>query len=865
MLHLVKSLFAIAALVLACGENVVGQEAKVPDTIAAGETPVTSDSPLAEPSLPEPSLGVGPGGMQRHVPGRWALLGLGAVNPTDRDVEETMTVIIDGDTNLQYARRLWLPAGSRRQAWMPVRIPEVNDVDQHQIEMTSIRIREGSGATEQFQTDFVGMPSNTRSLLLSEEESRVAIMLDQRPPNASAVEGSLSDEQNAEIAATVNIGRDAAIDSDRDLGPIYINDYLLPSSPVGLDAIDQIVIASDRIIDDTMMLSRLQSWLQAGGQIWLMADRVSPETAQALLGDVMCYSVVDRVELNDVDMTAENRLTGTISQSSWSAEMPVDFVRVFAETDDIVCSVDGWPAAFRKRVGNGELLVTTLGARAWIDRGQPLLIYDGMARKFFGRRSPVADPAAELRSFVDDEIGYEIPGRPLVATLLGVHILAVVAAGVWLAKRRQLQYLAAVIPISSLIAAGIFLFVGKQKTDAVPSTIALSQIVRNLPGTSSASIRSIAAVYSQVTRPLEIVSSSDSMSMLTDGLEDGEVKRVQWDDSGQSQWLYVKQPPGVVRHVETAASREFSPAWMVTGHFTKRGFEGRVKGLEADRCEDAVIVAGTSPSLAVEFASGSGNVFASDRSNVLTAGQYINSAIVSDVQQARQQLLRQMLVGDTPPFGREPILLVWTDPVDSGVEFADDFKRRGSALVSLPVLIEPSEAQSEFQVPSTFVRIESYAGARGTSSLFNSRSGEWIELNRSGEVEVQCMVPEALLPCTLSRADVTIKINAPSRTLEIKCLVDGEFKTVMTKPDPSGLIRFEIVDPKLLSLSEQGGLVMSVNVSETEAERLKAESESLAAAEAASSGALALPADNDPSRSTWKIDYLHVDFEGVTR
>ncbi len=803
----------------------------------------------------KPRLSVGSGGMQRHVPGRWAMLAVSGRNPTDSDIEGEVSVVVGTESNLQFSRRVWVPAGARRQSALPIQIPANIESEQHQIDIAWMELTRTSGGTEQFEVNAVGSPQTVQSLLLSEEESRAAVMLD-RPDS----EDIAANEELADISTTLNVGRDLAIESTRDSGLFYLHGDFWPSSPVGLDAVDQIIIASDRVLQDTLSIARLRSWIQSGGKLWLMVDQVSHDTAQTLLGDLCCYSEVDRVELNEFEMVTVDRHTSFQAQQSesWSEEIPVELVRVVAEADDVFCSIDGWPTAFRKRLGSGEVLFTTLGARGWLKDAQPMLVYQSLSRDVFGRRPIESTSTAELISFVDDEIGYEIPGRKVVATLFGLHLLVVVAAGVWLARNKNLQYLAAVVPIASLLTAVAFFALGNRKANAIPSTVATSQIVRNLPHSSETKIHTVAAVYSQDSQPLGIVSSSNSTSMLRDGLSDGEVKRIQWDDSGQSKWLFVKQPPGVVRHVEIDSTQELSEPWVVRGTFTDQGFTGTVFGVRADRCEDAVVVATPAPSLAVELDPNSEGSFSSSADDVLAADQFIRSTMVSNVQRDRQQLIRDLLANEIPPFGNQPIMLVWTDPVYSGVEFDDGFKRSGSALVSLPIELQSQPSGSKFQVPASFMQIRPFAGARGSTAIFNWRTAQWIEMSKPSEAELRCDLPRVLLPCELTRANVTIKLSAPSRTLQVKAFIDGEFVTVFEKRDPSGLLRFSIDDAKALQLDDQGGLILSLAISASEDELLEAEA-------AANSTEASTSRVVNPSRSTWKVDYFHVDVEGITQ
>ena len=160
----------------------------------------------------------------------------------------------------------------------------------------------------------------------------------------------------------------------------------------------------------------------------------------------------------------------------------------------------------------------------------------------------------------------------------------------------------------------------------------------------------------------------------------------------------------------------------------------------------------------------------------------------------------------------------------------------------------------EFQVPASFVRLESYAGTRGLSTVFNAETGRWLdEMNKPNETDLRCVAPSVLLPCELNRATVRIKINAPSRTLELKGFIDGQFVTLHRVENPTGLLRFEIDRPEALQLDADGGLLLSIAISQTEEERL---------AEAAEEEDPDEP--RAPSRSTWQIDYVHVNLEGTS-
>ncbi len=793
------------------------------------------------------SLMVTPAGAQRHVPGRWATVAVNGINRTDDDVLETATATVGDNSNVQFARELWIPPHSRRQSWMAVQIPEISLHRQTTIDMRSIHVKQSEGG-ERFQANVTGMPTSRRSLLLSWEESRAAALLDasETSPEAAALTEKTSN--------LIYAARDATHASTQELGLAYLSASFLPATAKALDSIDQIVISSDRILRDTAAASRIRTWLHSGGRIWVFADQMDPDAVRELLGNAACYSVIDRVELNDfeIEQIAEYAQLDKNNYATWSSETPVPMARVMVDTEDVPVRVNGWPAAFWKPVGQGEVLFTTLGVDGWLENGEPTLALKTIASRFFVNRVEPPEHTETLMTFLDDQIGYGIPSRISVASVLGGHMLVIGVLGLWLARRRSLQHLAILIPASALIATLVLVAIGNRQTRSVPSTIATAQIAQMSADSSEVQIQSVAAVYSQQGRTLSITSSPETTTTLGEVDTAGSVRRILWDDSGRSRWLFVDQPPGVVRYVKSDSIVTLTQPWTVEGRFSERGFEAHISGLHAGQCEDAVILTPTSPALAVDFAKDSSTRFSSGFDAVMAPGQFIDDKLMSDVQRDRQELLRRLFRSETPIFGRDPTLVAWTRPIESGVSFDDDFTRRGTTLASIPIRFERLPKGARFKVPASFTRLEAHAGARGMSTMFNTETGRWIdELSKPAESELRCQLPKTVLPCQLERATILVKINAPSRTLEIKGLVDEQFVTLHQIENPNGLHRIEIDRPGALKLDPEGGLLIAIAVSQTDEER-DAELDDAAAAAMG------------PSRSTWKIDYLHVHLEGTT-
>ncbi|MFK8113830.1 MAG: hypothetical protein AB8B91_16635 [Rubripirellula sp.] len=821
--------------------------------------PITEAQQPEEPAEPQVTVAVNPAGMQRHVRGKWATAAVNVVNPTDMDTEELVAVTIGEDKRVQFARRMWIPANSRRQTWMPVLIPGDIPQTQLQVPMTSIHVKETDEGGEDYQADKTGSPASERSLLLSSDESQTMVFLNRDADN--------NEDRLKDLSEAIYLGRDFVQQGSQDLGFVNISSAFLPPSPKSLDVVDQIVIASDRILNDSASVTQLRSWLRSGGQMWVMLDQIEPTSVRRLLGDSACFSVVDRVELNAFRMKTTDLGTGEQRDAEqWSSEEPVDFVRVFTDSSDVMGSINGWPVGFRKRVGRGQVIFTTLGARGLHAGGQPSSLYRSLSSQFFEPRTPAPKYSDEMIAFLEDDIGYEIPRRSTIAIILGAQILLILLIGGWLAFRRQLHHLAILVPVVAMSATVVLMALGKRRTSSVPSTIATGQIARVSDEASEIHVDSIVAIYSQRGRDLQIESSSVATTMIDADESGTELKRLEWTDDGRSVWLNIKQPPGVVRHIESEATLPLKKPWSFQGRFTSLGLMGRVRGLNPAKCFDAVIVSPAAPPLAVEYESDSATFGGGPREQMLP-GQYANDRFLSDVQRGRQELLRKLLqpasgLGATElsPFGDQPTMLLWTDPIDSGIEFSSGYFRRGSALVSIPVQLQRTREDAVFHVPASFVKIKPYAGSQGITSIFDSRTGRWLsDLDKPSDSELRCELPHVLVPCTIKKANVTIRIMAPSRTLELQGLVNGEYVTLHRKENPTGRIDFLIDNPEALTLDDQGGFRLKVSVTETFLEkktRLEKSAQETPEERAKQNQNLNI--------ETWGIDYLHVSVEGIS-
>ncbi|TWT92004.1 hypothetical protein [Stieleria varia] len=819
------------------------------------------------------SMAVSPGGLQRHVAGRWSTLMVSGANRTTEDAEDTIVVSVGDEIGLQYARRMWIPAGARRQSWLPIEIPADIPADQLQVDAKSMRLTQAADG-EQFQSNFVGEPISRRSLLIDHDQSTAAIILDREMPDQPA--HSVTEFQRSLVYAA----RQRLRLSQQDLLlPEFASDWM-PPTPKSLDAIDQLVIGSDRLFSDSGFVAQLARWVRGGGRLWIMLDRIDPDAVHQLLGDDHCFTTVDSVELNRFRVETVDLMDSKSLQKAepWESERPAQMLRILAHTDDVSARVDGWPAAFWIPFGDGEVLMTTLDASGWFVDGDPeggiTTAMHTVALRFFDRRVEPQSHLAAVTPMVDKQIGYTIPARSMIATILGLHSVALLFVGVWLLRTRRLQLLAAVVPTIALVATVSLLVIGYRKSRSIPPTIASGQIAIVSTDGSSRRTETVSAIYRGDRQPLSIVSPPKSTTELLTDSSDSQTKRILWDDAWQETWQFVTQRPGVVQHARTISVSHHAQPWIADGTFDENGFTATIHGV--GNFADPVVVAPSTPTLSLTGSTDSSNQVRGSIDDVLPPGRFIKDSLMSQSQQQRQQFLQQTQTTDTSQMltqdasRRRQAVLAWTDMTDSPVSFSGDYALKGWSLVSIPIHLRRPAPDRTFQIPATFVRLDTLAGTEGASLVFDPRTGKWLaELTGAKRVALRCVLPDEILPCRITKVSVAIKISAPSRTLSVEHASGEETVVIYEKANPTGLQVFEFDDTSVLDQAAAGELNLSVSVSATDSE--------IAAGQIAAGQITRTPATTDElssrspinpaasaSQSTWSIQYMHVSVHATS-
>src|SRR5262249_24055068 len=160
--------------------------------------------------------------------------------------------------------------------------------------------------------------------------------------------------------------------------------------------------------------------------------------------------------------------------------------------------------------------VTTLAPEGWVrlptrdDRGRsyrhfaPVSAMEEIGREFLTRPQPQPDVCPLLEPHAVDYIGYSIPSRSLLATLLGGFVATVCGLGTWLLRRRAVEHLGWLGPGLAVCVASVLVGIGAQNRHTIPATAATVEFVEALPGTDDVHSRGTVAIFNPESAPGKI-------------------------------------------------------------------------------------------------------------------------------------------------------------------------------------------------------------------------------------------------------------------------------------------------------------------------------------------------------------------------
>jgi hypothetical protein len=546
---------------------------------------------------------------------------------------------------------------------------------------------------------------------------------------------------------------------------------------------------------------------------------VEPDIIAPLLGDALDFQLVDRVGLTSFQIESHpkgERLESDLQKH----DRPVEFARVLLPAhEQLRNSIKGWPIWFTRKVGRGEIVFSTLGYRGWV---RPRLTSERAApmvdAPFFPVLLPHLDPIAltlepqrekntfSVESFqpmLTAEIGYSVVGRGTVMLTFGGFLLSGLALGIVLRRSSRPELLGWLGPAAALGAAAAFFVMGESSRRSAPPTVAIGQIIDAVSGRDEAAVSGLLALYRPESGLVEAGAEDGGFFELDMYGIEGQTRRLVLTDMDAWHWENLTLPTGV-RAAPFHDTLRIKEALRAIGHFGPEGLEGKITGPCQD-LTDAVLSTLSGRNLAIHL--GSNGSFRTGPSDILPKGEFITGAILSDEQQQRQEIYRAFF--KEPRSGKSQgggnVLLGWAKPFDLPFLLAPEARRVGSALVVVPLQLERPAPGTRVIVPGPLVSYQRIVDAGPIRPVLEGRDGI--------DMHLRFQLPRELLPFTVERARLTLKIDAPSRSVTIAGLEDSRAIQLHSEDSPLDPMRVEISEQRLLHLDTEGGLHLKLTLS----------------------------------------------------
>lgn len=724
--------------------------------------------------------------------GYWAELRADLINRTPADRTPLIAATVDQMNQVQFVTRPWLPAMSQRRVKLPIRLTVKVPADQRAWPATAQLIEPGAGS------------GGERELTATEV---LLLVYHDRISTGMVVDGH-TDEQNNAARRLVRVMREL----DTGLGPATasINQNDLPDHPAGFDALDTLVVALGEPSLDAMQLRTLREWVLDGGRLWLMLDQTPADFGAQLFGNEWKITELDRLELTD--LTLERGQT----QERQQFDYPVTFVRTVSDGWETLHTIDGYPASMRRGIGFGEVFVTTLGAQAWMKENntQPTDSVKLMRDWLRVREGQDRDLAQQetFDSFVQQQIGYRILGLPPVSTVLGLYLVVLIAAGFYLVRRDRLEWLSIIGVALSLGAAGLLVMLGLGRQTQSPTTLAVAQVGYFLDDQPYVSLNDRVSVYRSPAHEGELGLAGEAGAAWPSlAAQGGQVLRFEHLPPLGWRMERLNLPTGAVTDVRMTQMQRLEQtaaavvAWDAAGAIT-----GRIEGSAPTALEDAVL-ASRDGHMAVSVTED--GAFTGTLDGVLGPGQFISAAVLSQTQQNRLRVYRELF--EQADFRQRPSLVGWTAAMPAGLSLGDGVNENAAGVFSLPLRFERPAAGGRVTLPFPLLRMDMLRNVPNivSSSIFDDRSRSFVaDVSQEGDVMLRFTVPPQLLPLQLDEVRLNFDITALGRDVHVLVYRDEQPQQVATFTSPNQVQTLTLSGDQLPDLHADGWLGVGLRI-----------------------------------------------------
>lgn len=759
-------------------------------------------------STPSYNKSGAPAGIGICRAGRWGEVSVQLTNPTELPVELTSVMLFEKQSDMQFGRTIWVPPGARRTTSYPVRAPAEASAESRVWEVQSM-LFDGTADSE--------TPIRARSGAMASENLM--------PVGRDHLTGLIADPDKEEMMAKLIWAARVSRNYPKKFSRLYFDQ--LPRTVASLDALDHLVIASNKVLTDPAACTAVREWLHAGGSLWVMLDLVDPQLMSRLIGDAFQVTVVDRIDRVQLQFHTHDGQEKIPSGGAVYFDHPVPMVRALFSGFRVSHTIDDWPAAAWTSVGAGRLLVTTVGVRAWTREKTPqdsvptdvensieyvaVESLKDLAYELLADRNRPPLESDQFEQVLSEQIGYGIVSRGGVAALLGSFCLGLTVLSFFLSKRGCLEHLGWLGPLAMVATSVSLLGVGRASREAVPQTVAVTQFAETSPYTDEVHVTGLCALYSPEKRSAPMAARAGGIFWPELMSQTGTIVRMISTDRDEWGIRNLVVPAGQ-QFVPFSHSYQLDQPVTAVGTFGPDGLSGVIATGPFRNAADAILALPSTRNVAVQL--GEAGRFSSGNDDTLAPGQFLTASMLSDEQRRRREVYNLMFQDDDDrsPYPSQPTLLFWSDPLDLGFQMLEGAEQNGSALVSMPLQLTRPQEGTRVVVPGPFVTYRS-VGAE-TAATFDARKRRWSDPFLEGvDTTLQFQLPVELLPIQLENVTLTVDINAPSRELQITSVTEGPPVILDSRQSPLGRLTFEI-DGDDVQVNHAGELMLGINVAD---------------------------------------------------
>ena len=410
--------------------------------------------------------------------------------------------------------------------------------------------------------------------------------------------------------------------------------------------------------------------------------------------------------------------------------------------------------------------------------------------------------ADDLRPMLVEEIGYSIISRESAAGIMGVFLLALLLLGFGLRRSRRPEIVGWLSPAAAVATATLFVVLAIASRRAVAPTVATAAIADVVPGSNDVAFNGLFAVYQPESGLVPLsATASGQLDLDQDGLE-GQLRRRLQTDSDAWHWEGFTLPAGV----RTGPYKLTTPNRPVSAiaRFGPNGLEGKLAAAGFRDLTDAVVTTSLRQPLAIALKSDGS--FVAGMNEMLPAGQFLAGTVLSDRQQRRQAVYRQLLSGPLPRHmeGRD-LLLTWAEVVDGPFAARDGARTINTALVIVPLQFERPQPGTRVAIPPAFVPYRRVLDVGSVQAA--------TESIQPMQMQMRFQLPASVLPLRVERIALHLQMRAPARRVAIAGLANGQQVPLESVDNPTTPIRVEITEERFLRIDEQGGLHVVLTIS----------------------------------------------------